>query len=249
MSFGNGRCPNCGGALELDSSKEKMKCLYCGSEIVIEQAIQKITVDGIAGFDAILLSAQEAMRFEDYDKAREQFRKALSLRPQDYRILWGLYVCEIKGITWAKNHHGFVQFPGDIEENIQRAIMRYARPACQNAPEEVRAYYEQEIEKDERENNRQEESVKKKGCYIATSVYGSYDCPEVWVLRRYRDFSLANNFFGRLFIKIYYFISPKVLKVFGKKQWFKRFWRNKLDKKIIKLQRKGYSDSPYDDLM
>ena len=26
------------------------------------------------------------------------------------------------------------------------------------------------------------------GCYVATAVYGSYDCPEVWVLRRYRDF-------------------------------------------------------------
>lgn len=25
------------------------------------------------------------------------------------------------------------------------------------------------------------------GCYIATSVYGSYDCPEVWNLRCFRD--------------------------------------------------------------
>ena len=24
------------------------------------------------------------------------------------------------------------------------------------------------------------------GCYIATCVYGSYDCPEVWTLRRFR---------------------------------------------------------------
>lgn len=28
---------------------------------------------------------------------------------------------------------------------------------------------------------------KSKACYIATSVYGSYDCPEVWTLRRFRD--------------------------------------------------------------
>lgn len=25
------------------------------------------------------------------------------------------------------------------------------------------------------------------GCYIATCVYGSYDCPQVWILRRFRD--------------------------------------------------------------
>ncbi len=29
-----------------------------------------------------------------------------------------------------------------------------------------------------------------KGCYIATCVYGSYDCPQVWTLRRFRDYTL-----------------------------------------------------------
>ena len=36
------------------------------------------------------------------------------------------------------------------------------------------------------------------GCYIATSVYGSYDCPEVWTLRRFRDEYLKGSVFGRL---------------------------------------------------
>ena len=27
-------------------------------------------------------------------------------------------------------------------------------------------------------------------CYVATAVYGSYDCPEVWTLRRFRDVCL-----------------------------------------------------------
>lgn len=34
----------------------------------------------------------------------------------------------------------------------------------------------------------------RKGCYVATCVYGSYDCPEVWTLRRFRDYSSLNNF-------------------------------------------------------
>ena len=33
----------------------------------------------------------------------------------------------------------------------------------------------------------------KAGCYVATSVYGSYDCPEVWTLRRFRDEVLADT--------------------------------------------------------
>ena len=88
---------------------------------------------------------------------------------------------------------------------------------------------------------------KSQGCYIATSVYGSYDCPEVWTLRRYRDFSLAKTWYGRLFIYMYYAISPTLVKYFGKKKWFQKRWRNKLDRKIIKLQKKGFESTPYED--
>lgn len=87
----------------------------------------------------------------------------------------------------------------------------------------------------------------KKGCYIATCVYGSYDCAQVWTLRRYRDEVLAKTWYGRTFIKIYYSISPKVVKVFGRSRWFKRFWRNRLDKKITKLNNNGIKSTPYID--
>ena len=49
------------------------------------------------------------------------------------------------------------------------------------------------------------------GCYIATCVYGSYDCPQVWTLRRFRDYTLDETWYGRLFIKCYYVISPRLL--------------------------------------
>ena len=44
--------------------------------------------------------------------------------------------------------------------------------------------------------------VKKRGCYIATCVYKSYDCAEVWTLRRFRDNTLSQIWYGRLFIRI-----------------------------------------------
>lgn len=46
------------------------------------------------------------------------------------------------------------------------------------------------------------------GCYIATAVYGSYDAPEVLVLRRFRDEYLAKSVLGRSLIRMYYRISP-----------------------------------------
>ena len=85
------------------------------------------------------------------------------------------------------------------------------------------------------------------GCYIATAVYGSYDCPEVWVLRRYRDNRLQKNAFGRLFVKVYYAVSPTLVKWFGKKAWFTSLWRAFLDNKVSSLKRDGYSDERYND--
>lgn len=85
------------------------------------------------------------------------------------------------------------------------------------------------------------------GCYIATAVYGSYDCPEVWTLRRFRDFSLAESWYGRMFIKLYYAVSPILVKWFGNTIWFKMFWKNTLNKMVENLQKRGYDDSPYKD--
>ena len=85
------------------------------------------------------------------------------------------------------------------------------------------------------------------GCYIATAVYGSYDCPEVWVLRRYRDNTLSSSIFGRIFIRLYYAISPTLVKLFGNSNWFQSFWKSHLDKKVRYLKSQGVSDKPYHD--
>ena len=85
------------------------------------------------------------------------------------------------------------------------------------------------------------------GCYIATAVYGSYDCPEVWVLRRFRDNWLSSRFWGRLFIRMYYKTSPTIVRLFGKDKWFNHFWRSLLDKFTVYLKQKGFSSDKYYD--
>ena len=85
------------------------------------------------------------------------------------------------------------------------------------------------------------------GCYVATAVYGSYDCPEVWTLRRYRDYELAETWYGRAFIRTYYAISPTLVKWFGDKTWFKTMWRSRLDHMVKELHEKGFESTPYQD--
>lgn len=85
------------------------------------------------------------------------------------------------------------------------------------------------------------------GCYVATAVYGSYDCPQVWTLRRFRDYTLAETWYGRAFIRTYYAISPTLVKWFGHTEWFKKMWRGKLDRMVANLNADGVEDTPYED--
>lgn len=85
------------------------------------------------------------------------------------------------------------------------------------------------------------------GCYIATSVYGSYDCPEVWTLRRFRDEYLKGSVFGGLFVRFYYAVSPGLVRRVGGRDFFRKPVKRVLDQFVIHLKNKGYQDTPYDD--
>lgn len=86
-----------------------------------------------------------------------------------------------------------------------------------------------------------------RGCYIATEIYGSYDCVEVWTLRRFRDEVLVKTWYGKIFIQIYYAVSPTLIKVFGEEELVRRFCKKKLDGVVSYLNGKGISSDKYVD--
>jgi hypothetical protein len=73
------------------------------------------------------------------------------------------------------------------------------------------------------------------GCYIATMAYGSYDHPQVMILRKFRDDILLNYFIGKLFVKFYYFTSPKIVFILRNQILLNRVIRKILDKFIEKI--------------
>lgn len=91
------------------------------------------------------------------------------------------------------------------------------------------------------EQNRRSEYTsvpqKKEGCYIATAVYGSYDAPEVMVLRRFRDDTLRKSALGRWFIRVYYRLSPAVAKKLRKAKRVNGVVRKCLDRWVRYLER------------
>lgn len=107
--------------------------------------------------------------------------------------------------------------------------------------------YEEGWHRARRTSSRRPASHASQGCYVATCVYGSYDCPQVWTLRRFRDQVLSRRRLGRAFIRCYYAVSPAIVAQFGAQAWFHRFWRGRLDKLVSRLQKQGLENTPYQD--
>lgn len=79
------------------------------------------------------------------------------------------------------------------------------------------------------------------GCYIASAVYGSYDAPEVLVLRRFRDEHLSRSRAGRALIRGYYAASPTLATHFRGESALNRAARPCLDALVRRLDRAGRS--------
>lgn len=76
-----------------------------------------------------------------------------------------------------------------------------------------------------------------KNCYIATAIYGSYDAPQVVVLRGYRDNTLLETALGRMFVKFYYRVSPKIVTRLHGKTRINSIVKSVLDKIVANIQK------------
>lgn len=158
--------------------------------------------------------------------------------------------CGTKYIITAEDRR-IMQSNIELQNDINRLLEK-----CRLEPARAKKYAQMILEMDPTNseaiqilsaNIKKTQSQKSGGCYVATAVYGSYDCPEVWTLRRYRDYTLAETWYGRAFIHVYYAISPTLVKWFGETEWFKNMWKPKLDQMVKDLNQKGVADTPYQD--
>ena len=77
-------------------------------------------------------------------------------------------------------------------------------------------------------------------CFVATHLYGS-DHPNTCLLREYRDQRLASHTTGRVFITVYYAISPYLVIAARKLPLISRFMRYFVDWNIRRIQER-YGD-------
>jgi tetratricopeptide (TPR) repeat protein len=179
----------------------------------------------------------------EQDNAQAQYNLAISFErgegvPKDIEkaIYWYTKSAEQDHVG-SQNNLGALYLDGKlVSTDLTKAKYWFTKAA------------EQGNEVAQRNLNRVNERRSSSGCcYVATCVYGSYDCPEVWTLRRFRDLKLSKSWFGKQFIRFYYAVSPKIVELFGNNKWFNRFWKPILDALIRKLQNSGIDSSSYSD--
>lgn len=162
------------------------------------------------------------------------------INSEESQEILGFYYMNIYEI-WAKiaNWLSFERYYNDYEEKKALPLSvyhsRYISETKESQPNSSQT------------DDYSEQTSSKQGCYIATCVYGGYDCPEVWLLRRFRDDYLRKNLFGRLFVKIYYTFSPYLVKKLGHLALFKTLSGKCLSPLVKTLRDRGVSDSPYSD--
>lgn len=78
---------------------------------------------------------------------------------------------------------------------------------------------------------------KSEGCYIATMAYGSYDHPQVMILRHYRDRILLKSMLGRISVRIYYWISPTIVKCLKNQNNINFIIRKSLNKIVTRISK------------
>jgi hypothetical protein len=102
------------------------------------------------------------------------------------------------------------------------------------SPVEYCEFLEQSIEAGEK---RLSEEKKGSGCFIATAAYGTPLAVEVNVLRHFRDEYLNVCRLGRVFVSVYYRLSPPVAEVIRRSDILRAITRSAL-RPVIWLLRK-----------
>lgn len=93
------KCPNCGGALELDDSKEFGFCIFCGAQVRVQDEKTRIEVSGSVTFDEskkyenFLTLASQAFSVGNMEEAYQYYTRALEIKQSDYLPVFRKALC------------------------------------------------------------------------------------------------------------------------------------------------------------
>jgi predicted RNA-binding Zn-ribbon protein involved in translation (DUF1610 family) len=79
-------CPNCGGDLRIPEDRTVVKCMYCGKDIIVREAIAKAIGPTIENY---LTLARSAKNSKNNKEAYDYYTKVLELDPKNHEAWFG----------------------------------------------------------------------------------------------------------------------------------------------------------------
>jgi DNA-directed RNA polymerase subunit RPC12/RpoP len=80
MPFKPAKCPNCAGDLQVPDDRDAVKCMYCGSDIMVREATK---LAGGVNIENLLVLAKQAEVGGKYDEAYKYYSTILEYEPQN----------------------------------------------------------------------------------------------------------------------------------------------------------------------
>jgi tetratricopeptide (TPR) repeat protein len=114
MAFKAAKCPNCAGELQVPDERNTVKCMYCGSDIIVREAI-KAAAAGV-NVENLFNLAKSAFETGNYQEAFDYYTRVLEVDAQNYEAWLG------KGLSagWMSTLASF-RFP-EMINGVDKAI-------------------------------------------------------------------------------------------------------------------------------
>ncbi len=113
MVFKAAICPSCGGNLQVPDDRDSVKCMYCGTDIIVRQAIQAGSGVNIQNYLELAVTAQKS---ENFQEAYNYYSKVLEIDIKNSEAWFG----KARAAGWLSTV-GNSRFP-EVISGFQNAI-------------------------------------------------------------------------------------------------------------------------------
>lgn len=86
---------------------------------------------------------------------------------------------------------------------------------------------------------KRQHDVGRQGCFIATAVYSSPMTKEIYLLQNFRDEVLFKSVLGRVFVSIYYFLSPPIAKIVATSDFLRNLVRTIIIAPLLRIAKRN----------
>lgn len=124
IKFVAAKCPSCGANIDVDKDETKTKCKYCHTNIMVDEAIEKLKIEisgeievkNIPKLKALMENGARYYDNGEWDEAYKEYNKAVELDPTNYVAVLRNGICN----TLDTNYFGYNLNP--LEGGIKGAV-------------------------------------------------------------------------------------------------------------------------------